>query len=104
MAEPGHERVIPIRDNRYAHREDRASHIRTKKPRTRGDVHASEDSQEAGPSHVAKGKRRAEAEVEEEPAVVWENAVFRTPGAFKCDLRPRSEEAARVVREAVEFA
>lgn len=43
-------------------------------------------------------------EAEEEPEVVFDNAVFRTPRAFRCDLRPRSEEAARVVREAVEFA
>ncbi|CCM02682.1 uncharacterized protein FIBRA_04788 [Fibroporia radiculosa] len=37
-----------------------------------------------------------------EPTVEFQNAVFRTPSAFKCDIRPRSEQAVRLVREAVD--
>nr|VWO98567.1 Transcriptional repressor rco-1 [Ganoderma boninense] len=59
VAELVHERAIPIRDDRFVPRDDVPFQARTKKPRTRGDVHASEDSQEAGPSHVGKGKQRA---------------------------------------------
>lgn len=37
-----------------------------------------------------------------EPEIVFDNAVFRTPKPFKCDIRPRSEQALRVVRRAAE--
>ena len=66
LAEPGHERAIPVPDNRYGSRDDPAFQARTKKPRTRGSVQASEDSQEAGPSRVARGKRRAHTTALEE--------------------------------------
>ncbi|KAL7282024.1 hypothetical protein ACG7TL_003491 [Trametes sanguinea] len=35
-----------------------------------------------------------------EPKIVFENSVFRTPNAFPCAIKPRSEEAARVIRTA----
>lgn len=34
-----------------------------------------------------------------EPAVTFDNAVFRTPSRFECDIRPRSEKAGRLIRE-----
>ncbi|EED79205.1 predicted protein [Postia placenta Mad-698-R] len=39
-----------------------------------------------------------------EPEVVFDNAVFRTPRPFRCDIRPRSEQALRVVRQAADAA
>lgn len=66
VAEPGHELAIPIRNDHYVSRDDLPFQARAKKPRTRGDMHASEDSQEAGPSRIAKGKRRAHTTAREE--------------------------------------
>ncbi|KZT03623.1 cytochrome P450 [Laetiporus sulphureus 93-53] len=37
-----------------------------------------------------------------EPTISFENSVFRTPSPFKCDIRPRSEQALRLVRQATE--
>ncbi|KAI0343875.1 cytochrome P450 [Trametopsis cervina] len=37
---------------------------------------------------------------ERRPKVRYENAVFRTPTAFPCDIRPRSEGAMQLLREA----
>lgn len=37
-----------------------------------------------------------------EPEVVFDNAVFRTPKPFQCDIRPRSEQALKVVRQAAD--
>ncbi|THG97275.1 hypothetical protein EW026_g4689 [Hermanssonia centrifuga] len=37
-----------------------------------------------------------------QPNVSFDNSVFRTPSEFKCDIRPRSEHALRVVRQATE--
>ncbi|RPD65433.1 cytochrome P450 [Lentinus tigrinus ALCF2SS1-6] len=34
-----------------------------------------------------------------EPAVVFENAVFRTPNTFPCDIQPRSARAMALIRE-----
>ncbi|OCH88011.1 cytochrome P450 [Obba rivulosa] len=39
-----------------------------------------------------------------EPEVVFENSVFRTPKTFKVDIRPRSEQALRNIRQASEGA
>ncbi|EMD36507.1 hypothetical protein CERSUDRAFT_115561 [Gelatoporia subvermispora B] len=39
-----------------------------------------------------------------EPVVAFNNSVFRTPDTFKVDLRPRSEQALRNVRQASEAA
>ncbi|TBU39775.1 hypothetical protein BD309DRAFT_1083198 [Dichomitus squalens] len=66
VAEPEHDRAIPLPDSRYGRRDDYAFQARTKKPRTRGSAQASEDSQEAGPSRVAKGKRRVHTTALEE--------------------------------------
>lgn len=44
-------------------------------------------------------KARDEKGVEIEPVVKFENAVFRTPSPFVCDIRPRSEEALRLIME-----
>lgn len=44
-------------------------------------------------------KARDEKGVEIEPVVKFENAVFRTPSPFMCDIRPRSEEALRLIME-----
>ncbi|KAG1781104.1 cytochrome P450 [Suillus placidus] len=44
-------------------------------------------------------KARDEKGVEIEPVVRFENAVFRTPSPFVCDIRPRSEEALRLIME-----
>ncbi|KAG1732839.1 cytochrome P450 [Suillus lakei] len=44
-------------------------------------------------------KARDEKGVEIEPVVGFENAVFRTPSPFVCDIRPRSEEALRLIME-----
>ncbi|KDQ55519.1 hypothetical protein JAAARDRAFT_37534 [Jaapia argillacea MUCL 33604] len=32
-----------------------------------------------------------------EPDVTFDNSVFRTPSVFKCDIRPRSEQALKVI-------
>ena len=85
VAEPAHERAIPIRDDRYAPREDLPFQTRTKKPRTRGDVHASEDSQEAGPSRVAKGKRRAHTTAREERRSLRHRRIGRRTRMFDGD-------------------
>ncbi|OBZ78498.1 O-methylsterigmatocystin oxidoreductase [Grifola frondosa] len=37
-----------------------------------------------------------------EPEIAFDNAIFRTPNPFKCDLRPRSETAVKVVRQAAD--
>ncbi|KII86980.1 hypothetical protein PLICRDRAFT_43678 [Plicaturopsis crispa FD-325 SS-3] len=34
-----------------------------------------------------------------EPEIKFENSVFRTPNPFVCDIRPRSEEALRVIQQ-----
>ncbi|TFK34662.1 cytochrome P450 [Crucibulum laeve] len=34
-----------------------------------------------------------------EPEVKFENPIFRIPNPFKCDIRPRSERALRLIRE-----
>ncbi|EGN94314.1 hypothetical protein SERLA73DRAFT_188122 [Serpula lacrymans var. lacrymans S7.3] len=34
-----------------------------------------------------------------EPEVVFDNSVFRTPNVFQCDIRPRSEQALKLVAE-----
>ncbi|RDX54448.1 cytochrome P450 [Lentinus brumalis] len=34
-----------------------------------------------------------------EPAIVFENAVFRTPKAFPCEIQPRSARAVTLIRE-----
>ncbi|KAG1896118.1 cytochrome P450 [Suillus fuscotomentosus] len=44
-------------------------------------------------------KARDEKGVDIEPVVKFENAVFRTPSPFVCDIRPRSEEALRLIME-----
>ncbi|KAG2034690.1 cytochrome P450 [Suillus americanus] len=44
-------------------------------------------------------KARDERGVEIEPVVRFENSVFRTPSPFVCDIRPRSEEALRLITE-----
>ncbi|KAG0694413.1 cytochrome P450 [Suillus ampliporus] len=44
-------------------------------------------------------KARDESGVEIEPVVRFENAVFRTPSPFVCDIRPRSEEALKLIME-----
>ncbi|KAG2126009.1 cytochrome P450 [Suillus bovinus] len=44
-------------------------------------------------------KARDERGVEIEPVVKFENAVFRIPSPFVCDIRPRSEEALRLIME-----
>ncbi|KAG2356461.1 cytochrome P450 [Suillus spraguei] len=44
-------------------------------------------------------KARDDKGVEIEPVVRFENAVFRTPSPFVCDIRPRSEEALRLIME-----
>ncbi|KAG1736610.1 cytochrome P450 [Suillus paluster] len=46
-------------------------------------------------------KARDERGVEIEPVIKFENAVFRTPSPFVCDIRPRSEEALRLIMEGV---
>ncbi|KAI0075610.1 cytochrome P450 [Panus rudis PR-1116 ss-1] len=38
-----------------------------------------------------------------EPTLQFENSVFRTPNPFECDIRPRSEQAIKIVRHAVEL-
>ncbi|KAG1880172.1 cytochrome P450 [Suillus subluteus] len=44
-------------------------------------------------------KARDERGVEIEPVVRFENSVFRTPSPFVCDIRPRSEEALKLIME-----
>jgi cytochrome P450 len=44
-------------------------------------------------------KARDERGVEIEPVVRFENAVFRTPSPFVCDIRPRSEEALKLIMD-----
>ncbi|KAG1814714.1 cytochrome P450 [Suillus subaureus] len=44
-------------------------------------------------------KARDERGAEIEPVVRFENSVFRTPSPFVCDIRPRSEEALRLIME-----
>ncbi|KAG1836042.1 cytochrome P450 [Suillus subalutaceus] len=44
-------------------------------------------------------KARDERGVEIEPVVRFENSVFRTPSPFMCDIRPRSEEALKLIME-----
>ncbi|KAG2070560.1 cytochrome P450 [Suillus decipiens] len=44
-------------------------------------------------------KAKDDKGVEIEPVVRFENAVFRTPSPFVCDIRPRSEEALRLIME-----
>ncbi|GBE84279.1 Multifunctional cytochrome P450 monooxygenase af510 [Sparassis crispa] len=39
-----------------------------------------------------------------EPETSFDNAVFRIPTTFKCDIRPRSEQALRIVRQAADAA
>ncbi|KIJ40114.1 hypothetical protein M422DRAFT_32381 [Sphaerobolus stellatus SS14] len=34
-----------------------------------------------------------------EPDVTFENPIFRTPSSFKCDIKPRSEQALRLIGE-----
>ena len=34
-----------------------------------------------------------------EPAVTFDNAVFRSPSPFECDIRPRSDQARVLIRE-----
>ncbi|KAI1796687.1 hypothetical protein LXA43DRAFT_986618 [Ganoderma leucocontextum] len=85
VAEPGHEQAIPIRDDRYVPRDDLPFQARTKKPRTRGDVHASEDSQEAGPSRIAKGKRRAHTTAREERRSLRSRRMGRRTRMFDGD-------------------
>ncbi|KAJ3477354.1 hypothetical protein NLI96_g10518 [Meripilus lineatus] len=34
-----------------------------------------------------------------EPNVVYENSVFRSPSTFQCDLRPRTEQALKIMRQ-----
>ncbi|KAI0829316.1 cytochrome P450 [Trametes gibbosa] len=36
-----------------------------------------------------------------EPVVVFENSVFRAPSSFPCSIKPRSEEAVRVINTSV---
>ncbi|PIL24929.1 hypothetical protein GSI_12816 [Ganoderma sinense ZZ0214-1] len=85
VAELVHERAIPIRDDRYVPRDDLPFQARTKKPRTRGDVYASEDSQEAGPSHVGKGKRRAHTTAREERRTLRRRRIGRRTRMFDGD-------------------
>lgn len=49
-------------------------------------------------------KARDAAGCEVEPEVVFDNAMFRTPQPFRCDIRPRSEQVLRVVRQAADAA
>ncbi|KAG1732837.1 cytochrome P450, partial [Suillus lakei] len=44
-------------------------------------------------------KAKDERGVEIEPVVRFENAVFRTPSPFMCDIHSRSEEALRLIME-----
>lgn len=37
-----------------------------------------------------------------EPELVFKNQVFRTPSPFKSSIRPRSEQAVKVIRLAAE--
>ncbi|KAI0946484.1 hypothetical protein AcW1_009934 [Taiwanofungus camphoratus] len=39
-----------------------------------------------------------------EPEIVFDNAVFRTPKPFKFDIRPRSEQALKVIRQTADTA
>ncbi|KAF9802749.1 hypothetical protein IEO21_09825 [Rhodonia placenta] len=49
-------------------------------------------------------KARDAAGCEVEPEVQFDNPVFRTPRPFRCDIRPRSEQALRLVRQAADAA
>lgn len=49
-------------------------------------------------------KARDAAGCEVEPEVQFDNAVFRTPRPFRCDIRPRSKQALRIVRQAADVA
>ncbi|EPT04818.1 hypothetical protein FOMPIDRAFT_1112479 [Fomitopsis schrenkii] len=37
-----------------------------------------------------------------EPKISFDNSVFRTPSPFKCDLRPRSEQSLKIIRQVTE--
>ncbi|EED83855.1 predicted protein [Postia placenta Mad-698-R] len=50
--------------------------------------------------NISKARDAAGCEVE--PEVVFDNAVFRMPRPFRCDIRPRSEQVLRVVRQAAD--
>jgi len=39
-----------------------------------------------------------------EPEIVFDNSVFRTPAPFKVDIRPRSEQSLRIIRQVTEGA
>lgn len=39
------------------------------------------------------------AEAGSEPEIVFENSVFRIPGPFKCSIRPRSDQALRILMD-----